>query len=215
LAQSERLDRLVAWLRTVVARPLVPSRRGQRLLVAGSVVLVVGAAIVAAGRLPPPPGEVRWWLLVPVGFLGVPASVLVNALGFRVPARMADTRVSLPRAAIVMLLARAASLVPLPAGAIVGVGALEHAGATYPRAILATGAVVLTWMGIGVREIVAGVLGVTVGLPASLRVSATVTDRLVEYVVLAPVGLAVWLRLRPSLDLEPVDRPHVSPEALP
>jgi hypothetical protein len=110
------------------------------------VVLFVGAAVVAATRLPPPPAEFRWWLLLPVAIVGVPASVLVNALEFRVSARMAGTRVSYPRAVIVMLLARAASLLPLPGGTIVRVGALKQDGATYPRAILATGAVGLTWM---------------------------------------------------------------------
>jgi hypothetical protein len=317
LALSERLNRLVASLRTVFARPPAPSRSSQRLFVAGSVVLFVGAAITAARRLPAP-GEVRLSLLVPVRLLGVPASVLVNALEFPLSARMAATRAPLPRAAIVMLLARAASLMPMPCGTTVRVGAPKQARATHPRAILATGALGFSWTattltaastplvaaaadargwaallgalaatgvalllalpdhgacrglalvgkalaagfgmvvagvlglslillalgypisgaqaavltiaevlamalalepgGIGVREIVAGALGATVGLPASIGVTATVTDRLVESVVLAPVGLAVWLRLRPSLELEPVDRPHVSPEALP
>jgi hypothetical protein len=153
-ALSERLNRPVAWLRTVVARPPAPSRRSQRLLVAGSAVLFGGAAIV-------------------------------------------------------MLLARAASLVPMRGGTIVQIGSLEQAGATYPWAIFATGAVGLTWMGIGVRQIVAGVLGASIGLPAPLSVIATVPDRLVKYAVLVPVGLAVWL------GLEPVDRPHVSLEAVP
>jgi uncharacterized membrane protein YbhN (UPF0104 family) len=61
--------------------------------------------------------------------------------------------------------------------------------------------------GVGVLEIVAGVLGARVGLPVSLGVIATVTDRLVENLVLAPVGLAVWLRLRPSVARVVLDAP--------
>jgi uncharacterized membrane protein YbhN (UPF0104 family) len=201
-----------------------------------------------------------------------------------------------------MLLARAATLLPLLGGTIVRVGALKQVGATYPRAILATCAVGLTWIaaplaaagsllvtaaadvrgwaaallaalaatgvalrlvlpehgvrrgaglvaqalaagfgmvaseivrlslillalghpiafaqaavltvaevlamamavvpgGIGLREVIAGVLAAAVALPASLGVIAIVIDRLVEYVVLVPVGFAAWLRLRPS-----------------
>jgi uncharacterized membrane protein YbhN (UPF0104 family) len=237
--------------------------------------------------------------------VGVPASVVVNALAFRAPARMAGTQVPCARALVVMVLARAASLLPLPGGWIVRVCALKQVGATYPRAILATGATGLTWIaatlvtagsllvaaagdgrgrlavaaamsaigvafvvllpehgilhsmtlvgqallagfgmvaaavvrlslillalgspvtyaqaavltvaevlamalavvpgGVGVREVVAGIFGAAVGLPASLGVIATVTDRLVEYVILAPVGLAAWIRLRPSVALD-------------
>jgi hypothetical protein len=97
LVVSERLTQLAAWLRWVVARPPASSRRSERRLVAGGVVLFVAAAVVAATRLPPPPAAVRWWLLMPVAIVGVPASVLINALEFRVSARMAGTRVSFPR----------------------------------------------------------------------------------------------------------------------
>jgi hypothetical protein len=305
--------RLTERLRALVARPPVPSRRHQRALVAASLALFVVAAAIAASRLPPAEGAVRWWLLVPVALLGVPASVVVNAAEFRVSARMAGTRATLGRAVTVMLLARAASLLPLPGGTLVRVGALKQLGASYPRALLATGAVGLTWIaasfavagtllvtaagdarggfallaalaaigvgvllvvpdhgprravglvgagfaaglgmvgfavlrlsvvllalgypvsfaqaavltvaevlamalaivpgGVGVREVVAGVLATTVGLPASLGVIATVTDRLLEYVVLAPACLAVWLRLLPAT--EPVATFEVAPE---
>jgi hypothetical protein len=98
---SDRPTRLTARVRSVAASPPVPSRPAQRLLIAGRVVLFVGAAVVAASRLPPPSAAVRWWFLLPVAGIGVPASVLLNAVEFRVSARMAGTRVGFGRAVVV------------------------------------------------------------------------------------------------------------------
>ncbi len=169
--------RFVTVVRERLSQPPVRSRRAQRwlLLVAGG--LFVAAATVAYLHLPELEVSVRWWLLALVAVLGVPSSILVNAVEFRLSARLGERSCGMGRAIVVMTLARAANVLPLPGSTLVRIAALKHLGTTYGRGLSATATVGVAWVGAAflvagafvwvVTGVTLGALGLGIGLAAA------------------------------------------------
>jgi hypothetical protein len=295
--RAERLIlRLRAWTGAVAGRS---SPRAQRYLLLGAALAFVLVTYLAVRALPPLELAERWPLLVLVGVVGVPLSMLANAVEYVISGRIVGSRVRLGEAVRVTVLAMAANLLPLPGSLVVRTTALHGLGSGARRAIGATAIVALAWVGVtglvagglalagiglafgtvtfgvglavtacsllllagsverarlpaltlallatevgtvilgaarfwlvlvalgfpaglsqaaalviagvaaaatgifpgglGLRELLAGVVSPLVGLPAALGVLATAVNRLIEYAVLLPVSLYLGIRRR-------------------
>ena len=84
-----------------------------------ALVLFGGTMFVAIKHLPPLDLSERWWCLLIVAFVGVPASLAVNAAEVKVSAAIAGSSITLKRALEVSTLATAANLLPLPGSVLV------------------------------------------------------------------------------------------------
>lgn len=300
----------VTRLRDVAERTLVRVRastgviagqspRAQRYLLLGAAVAFVLMTVAAARAVPPLELTEGWPLLFLVGVVGVPLSMLANAVEYVVSARIVGARVRLGEALRVTVLAMAANLLPLPGSLMVRTTALHGLGSGARRALGATAIVAISWVGVtgliagslalagiglgfglvtflvgllltagglallsgsverrrfpglavamlttevatvalgaarfwlvllalgfpadlsqaaalviagvaaaatgifpgglGIRELLAGVISPMVGLPAALGLLATAVNRLVEYAVLLPVSLYLAIRKR-------------------
>lgn len=290
------LPRVRAWTGAVAGRA---SPRTQRYLLLGAALAFVAMTVIAVRALPPLEVADRWPLLVLVGVVGVPLSMLANAVEYVISARIVGARVRLGEAFRVTVLAMAANLLPLPGSLMVRTTALHGLGSGAKRAAGSTLIVALGWIGVtgiaagglalagvgpmfgfialgiglvaslvafgvltasverdrvaglagaiaatealtvglgaarfwlvlvalgfpadlgqaaalvvagvaaaatgifpgglGIRELLAGVISPVVGLPAALGLLATAVNRLVEYAVLLPVSLYLAVRKR-------------------
>lgn len=140
--------RLISRLSGLAARrraPQSPARR-RALLGAAGIVLAVGLA-VAVRSFPKVDRDPRWWLLGIVGVLGPLVTAALNGAEYMVQARLVGLRVPFGRAIRVSILASAANLLPLPGSVVVRTGALTSGGAGLRKAVWATFAVGVVWIG--------------------------------------------------------------------
>lgn len=135
------------------------SPKAQRRLLTVSAVAFIAMTVLAVRALPPLELSDRWPLLVLVGLVGVPLSMLANALEYVISGRIVGSRVGLVEAFRVTVLAMAANLLPLPGSMMVRTSALHGLGSGARRAATATLVVALTW--VGVTGLVAGVLSLS------------------------------------------------------
>ncbi|MBW3602623.1 MAG: flippase-like domain-containing protein [Actinobacteria bacterium] len=125
-----------------------PSPRAQRRLLAVASVGFVAGGVAAVRGLELDPAAVRWGAVAAVAVVGVPLTVLANAVEYAVSARVVGRRVALGAATRIAVLATAANLLPMPGAALVRVQGLRSAGAGYGRAASSTAAVGLSWLGV-------------------------------------------------------------------
>lgn len=125
-----------------------PSPRAQRVLLAAASVGFVVGAVAAVRRLELDPAAVHWGAVAAVAVVGVPLTVLTNAVEYAVSARVVGRRVPPATATRIAVLATAANLLPMPGAALVRVQGLRSAGAAYGRAASSTAAVGLSWLGV-------------------------------------------------------------------
>jgi uncharacterized membrane protein YbhN (UPF0104 family) len=108
---------------------------------------------VALRALPPIEQPIRWELLVAVGLICVPLITLLNALEFRLIARLAKHHPPMLEIMQVTILASAANLLPVPGAVVVRIANLKRAGVRVTHGLNLTAIVGLAWLG------TAGVLG--------------------------------------------------------
>jgi uncharacterized membrane protein YbhN (UPF0104 family) len=124
----------------------VESRR-RRVGLAAALVLFVGGFILGVLNLPDVETEPRWELLAVVAFLGVPATLALNAAEYQVTAAIAGYRVPFLPALRVGVLATAANLLPLPGAVLVKAHAIRKLGGSYGKIARSTGAVAVCFLG--------------------------------------------------------------------
>ncbi|MGD2061496.1 MAG: hypothetical protein PVF87_11555, partial [Acidimicrobiia bacterium] len=108
-------------------------------------VLFIGATTFAWGNLPA--AEPRWWMLVLVGLIGVPLTIVLNGVEYRLSAAVLDHVVPMAEALRISVLSSAANLLPIPGAVLVRTRALNRLGARPGSAFAATGAIAVAWMG--------------------------------------------------------------------
>ena len=128
---------LVEKLRKVRRRP---SRRAERALLLTSFLIFVVVAVAGAVNFPEV-DEVRWWLLLLAGGLGMPLNVILNAVEFQIIGRFVGQRVRFARATKVTVVGSAANMLPIPGSTLVRIQALVADEASYRGAITASVAV--------------------------------------------------------------------------
>jgi uncharacterized membrane protein YbhN (UPF0104 family) len=179
-SQSE--DRSLKVL-AVVTR--VRSAMNRRALLGIALVVFVVAFVLGLTNLPEGQLEPRWGFIALSFFIGVPATVLFNALEYVMTARIAGHNVRLSRSIEVSVLASAANLLPIPGSALVRAEAIRRIGGKTGRAVLSTATAGLAW--IAVSGALAGValafgddrlLGVVaIGVSVALGAAAYVAVR--------------------------------------
>jgi uncharacterized membrane protein YbhN (UPF0104 family) len=122
------------------------SWRTPLLLIAAGVFLIGGAFAVMRSDITW--SELRWTALVAAAVIGVPATLMVNALEFQLSARAIGSRVGLLDASRIAVTASAANLLPIPGGALVRIQALRQSGHAYRHAVSATLAIGVAWVAV-------------------------------------------------------------------
>jgi hypothetical protein len=123
------------------------SPRTQRVLLAGAAILFVGATVVAARDLPHVHSHKHVALLVLLGLVGVPLSILVNAAEYVAAGRALGHRLGALHAARVSTVATAANLLPIPGALVVRARALRGLGTNYKRSLSVLGSIGIIWLG--------------------------------------------------------------------
>ena len=179
------------------------------LLFCAGVIWSVTAAPGPFGRL-----EFRWVLLIL--FVGVPLTVVLNIVRYYLVGRMLGQRLTLRTATLVVLVGRAASLLPIPGGLIVRAAGLSENGERYSAALMANLASSVLWFGLaglysGVsafalgRGLLGGVLvaarrGILHG-GCSVHDSLLAASRLYRYISNCRESATAGSRDRPVLDV--------------
>lgn len=147
----------------------LPPRAQAVALVVAAAVLVVGS-VVAARSLELTLADLRPAPLLVVALLLVPATVAVNVAELLALARLLAVDLGRREALRVVLVATAASFLPLPGAAVTRVAALTARGARLGTATGANLLAALLWVGVGtaVAAIAALALGAGVALPLGL-----------------------------------------------
>lgn len=135
-----------------------PRWRGALLLVAAAV--FVGGTVWSWVRLDVDLATVRWWPLVVVALVLVPATVAVNVAELVALGRIVGVRLLLRDGVKVVVLATAANFLPLPGAAAVRIHALATRGARLGAATGVNLVAAVAW--VAVALVVAGVAGATV-----------------------------------------------------
>jgi hypothetical protein len=151
------LGRLVSLLTPLLGRLSgFPPRSWRRpLLVFAAFVFLVGATL-AARRLGVSWSGLGWHWIAVASLVGVPLTILANALEYRLSGRILGVELTLAASIKVAVVATAANLLPIPGGALVRVQALRQEGQGYRAAGVATGLLGIAWIGLSAS--VAGVL---------------------------------------------------------
>jgi uncharacterized membrane protein YbhN (UPF0104 family) len=112
-----------------------------------SAALFVVAMALGLGALPEGDHQLVWWAIIATSVIGVPVLIALNAVEYRVSARVLGIRVPMREAMPIAIYARAANLLPIPGAALVRMQALKREGSSYGRAASATMATALFWLG--------------------------------------------------------------------
>jgi hypothetical protein len=113
-----------------------------------ALLVFVAASILGFLNLPDLQREARWPMLVGCLVIGVPATLLFNALEYVVTVRMAGRSVTVRGALEISILASAANLLPLPGSALVRTQSIRRLGGKTSRAVLSTAAAGSAWIAV-------------------------------------------------------------------
>ena len=201
-------DRLAGAARVLRHRSLPPRARGVVLLVAAVATLV--AAVFAVDRLELSIDELRAGPLVAAAVLITPLTVVLNAAELRVTALGSGARLDRLGWAVAtrtVVLATAANLLPVPAGALLRVQALTAAGARLGPAAGVQLAAAGVWVGVSITlagavllagapgwaaaGIAAGVAAVVAGLLALRRTASAAHGRVALLLLAVALGTAL------------------------
>jgi hypothetical protein len=188
--RSSRWRGALAWVQR--RRQLSPRARGALLFVAAVGTIV--AAVIAVRSLELSFADLRWGPLVAAGVAITPATIVLNAFELRVLGQLTTGRrdaIASSEATRTVVLASAANLLPVPAGALLRVQLLHRAGATVTKAAVATTVAAGAWIGAALLITAAGLLStqlVASGVAAGLGVASLVAS----VGVLRSVGQGRW-----------------------
>jgi uncharacterized membrane protein YbhN (UPF0104 family) len=87
------------------------------------------------------------WLLV-LALVGVPVTIVLNALEFYISARMIDAKVAFLKSIEVTVIGSAANMLPFPGSTMVRVAALKMSGANFKNSALVTLLIAFVWIGV-------------------------------------------------------------------
>lgn len=142
--------------RAVAALSSFPPPGWRRPLLAGAAITFLVGGTYFTARLDTDWSALGWRWLVLASVVGVPLTVVANALEFQLSSRLLGGRIHFSRSAKIAVLATAANLLPLPGGALVRVQALKQSGHGYSRATYATAILAGSW--VGVATLLTGIL---------------------------------------------------------
>jgi uncharacterized membrane protein YbhN (UPF0104 family) len=138
-------QRVVAFLSR---RRAEGSAKRRRVGFAAALLLFVVGSIIAFARLPDVEQEPRWELLVVVGLIGVPLTLVFNGAEYQVAAAIASYRVSFSDALRVGFMSTAANMLPIPGALLVKAHAIRRLGGSYGGIAVASGVVAVSFVAV-------------------------------------------------------------------
>jgi hypothetical protein len=153
-----------AWRRVLerVERWRRPSPRVRGLLLFVAAAGTVVAAVLSVRSLELSLADLRWFPLLVAGVVITPLAIVLNGLELRALGHLTTGRadaVSAVEATRVVVLASAANLLPVPAGALLRVQLLHRVGASATRAAVATAVAAGAWIGCALLLTALGLVG--------------------------------------------------------
>lgn len=140
--------------------------------------------------------DLRWWPLALAAVVASPVTIALNAAELRLATGIVvGGRAAMPwRTAVwTVVVATAANLLPLPAGAIVRIDAVRRAGARLGPATAINLAAAGLWVAAGIGTAAVASLGSRPGV-AAIGLAVAVTGVAVSVVVAARSGVTGWRR---------------------
>lgn len=192
------------WRRAVAAlgRARTPSPRVRAVLLVAAGVAVTVGLVLSVRALDLRPSDLRWWPLVVAAFVASPVTIALNAAELRLATTIvvgrstgASEAAPMPwRTAIwTVVVATAANLLPLPAGAIVRVDAVRRAGARLgPAAVINLVAAGL-WVASGIGTAALASLGQRPGV-AAIGLAVAAAGTVVSVLLARRSGVEGWPR---------------------
>jgi hypothetical protein len=177
-----------------LARLRSPSPRVRAVLLVVAIVAVTVGLIVAVRELDVRPADLRWGPLAAAALLVSPLTVALNAAELRwaaaivaPPGRSLAWRPALRT----VVIATAANLLPLPAGALVRVEAVTRTGATIGAATAVNVVAAGLWVSAGIGLAAGAVLG-TRPTAGAIGLAVALTGVAVSTLLCAKVGRGAW-----------------------
>jgi uncharacterized membrane protein YbhN (UPF0104 family) len=133
--------------RTVTTLHSFTAPRWRRTLLALASAAFLLGVIYYSRQISAPWSEIGWGWLVVSAVVGVPLTIITNAVEFQLSARLVNDKISGPRAVKIAVFSDAANFLPLPGGALVRVQALHRRGHRYRDATLSTTTLGVAWIG--------------------------------------------------------------------
>lgn len=133
---------------TLPALAFRPGKRSRSVIFILALILLIAGIVISLRRSPELITDARLWPMVIVLLLGVPLTLLVNAMRYMYSARLIGIRVRWSRAMEVMTVSTAANMLPLPGGTIVRLAALSEDSVSLKSGSKATIASTGIWVSI-------------------------------------------------------------------
>jgi uncharacterized membrane protein YbhN (UPF0104 family) len=180
-------------------------------LLALAVIVFAGGTYLAIKSLPPIEQPVRWWLLLVVGFLCVPLVTILNALEFRLIARLAHHHPPILEIMQVTVLGSAANLLPIPGAVMVRLANLRQAGVRVAKGLNLTAIVGLAWL--GTAGVLGGLFQITAEPGFAALAMSTGTALLVVSLTMLARALEPGTRLAAALELLVIEASFILAQA--
>ena len=160
----------------------------KRIILLLAVALFIGGIALSIHHQPDIFSNLDWRPLVVLMAFAVPINILLNALEFRLSARLINRSVGFGKAIEITVIGSAANMLPLPGAALTRLVGLKAAGGSYREGAAVTGLIALLWLGValtvagaaialldddllGPLFIAAGIIVMFVALAAMVRIS--------------------------------------------
>lgn len=160
----------------------------KRIILLLAVALFIGGIALSIYHQPDIFSNLAWRPLVVLMAFAVPINILLNALEFRLSARLINRNVGFGKALEITVIGSAANMLPLPGAALARLVGLKAAGGSYREGAAVTGLIALVWLGaaltvagaaialldddlLGPLFIAAGIIVMVVALAAMVRIS--------------------------------------------
>lgn len=136
------------WLDKSSEERLSTSPRTKEVILLLAIVFLMAGLYISISSSPQLLDDVEWGIILVIVIIGVPATILLNALEFIVIGRMVDRTIDWNKAIEITTIGSAANMMPLPGSTIVRVASLKRSGVGYKLSATITLLVSIVWIGV-------------------------------------------------------------------
>ena len=144
----------------------------KRIILLLAVALFIGGIALSIHLQPDIFSNLDWRPLVVLMAFAVPINIFLNALEFRLSARLINRSVGFGNALEITVIGSAANMLPLPGAALTRLVGLKAAGGSYREGAAVTGLIALLWLGVALTVAGAAIALLDDDLLGSLFIAA-------------------------------------------
>ncbi|MDH5749278.1 MAG: flippase-like domain-containing protein [Rhodospirillales bacterium] len=122
--------------------------RTRNIVLLAALVVICGGIFLSLRRQPDLFDNLEWWPIVAVAVIGIPITILLNAVEFILSGKLIGRNIQLLKALEVTIIGSAANVLPLPGSMMVRVAALKASGARYRESVSVTLLFAGIWAGV-------------------------------------------------------------------